>query len=499
MLKSNSASRVSKFLECERRAYYEIVEGRREPQSIPQTLGEDIHSGVELWLGEGRLPTATELVKQKFGKPPVKKDLSYVIPYVEALKPILPPPKAEELVTELEISIKLPQGIPWRGFIDFALSSGPALEISDLKTSGNLKYAVKTPAQLAADPQMLSYAKAGYDLGHKGEVDLRHVYVQTYLPKGADLKKHLDEGRTLSEISALYLPKKKLPVVVGPVSTIVSEAHVEKEWDKILKITDRMMEVALAPTAMDVQPTGAAKRVCTKYRNNPCPFLSDCGFTTAAPTQIFQGLYPPKENLLLMSSFKDRMKKLKESAPAAEEEEFEQPAPKRTAARGILSDDAPSREYVEAAAEEEPAPITEYPAAKKRGRPKKVATEAIQAKARAVATEEAEEEAAEIGVPKFELWIGCSPVRETENYPALFEDWFAGVVEDLNGRLRRERKINSYWMLPFAEQKEAIAEAVAAHLPTIPPALVMGSLSGPAADVAQLLIPYATQIHRSFR
>lgn len=512
MLKNVSASQAETVKSCLRLYRLRYIDKLPTPQSPAQEKGEDIHSSAEIYLNTGSVPEGIVLLKPRF-QAPVKKDLSYVAPFTRALIPILPAPMGPELVTEHEINFKIPShGVTWRGFIDFADSASKILKIGDIKSTSDLKYA-KTEANLPTDIQMVSYGQYGYqELGHRGPTELSHHYVQTRLLK-------------------TRLPNTRL------VRVTVTQSQVQKEWEKILPLIDKMQAVALAPNAQAVTPTGVANRHCMKY--DGCAFLAECGLAKPQMGRIFAGLNKIEEDVV--ANFKDKLKNkgyrgtLPPDAPSrtVDEEEIDDeeeaqaaPVKKKSFKDKIRAKaaevEAEEEEELAEEAEEEDDLLDEeteeipQAAPKRRGRPvgsknRPKGREAPQngnghgkrpTPVRAApAEEEVEEEdgegdthgVAQGGPESFTLYIDCGPLKY-DGHPILFEDWFSPIKKELNRVVQEESKLPDYRLLAFSEEKAALYAAIQKNIKNLPPAMVMSSTSQEAKDARAILTPYASQV-----
>jgi hypothetical protein len=417
-------------------------------------MGKDIHEEAEHYLLTGKMRDSN------YG------GLNYR-PYVEALLPHLPPPMHEELIVEQEIDLEVIPGITWKGYIDHGIDSSgeQLLSLGDIKTTSNIQRA-KTPAELMYDIQMMSYGRWVYEkCGYKGTIDLRHLYVQT------------------SKDGVAKKPKTKV------VNIVADEEHVAGIWEQAKKQTEIMQLASQCSSAHDLEPNTDS---CHLYPPDGCPFKKECGLTAK---DFFSLSFKKKEKGTDMSKFLAKLKAKNNGESGA----------------SILPPDAPSRE-TEVTEEEEP---------KVASKPKnKFGKKAFVKKTTAKPSEpEPEEEETEEEVeapvkPKklvskakadtggLAIYIDCMPVKDVASggvEPTLFEDWFAGIVQEMDAEVAEEQSLPSYLLLPYSEEKAMIKLTVAEHLDKLPPTLVVNSGTVGAKEVLSTLIPHATLVVRATR
>lgn len=359
-------------------------------------------------------------------------------PYVEAVVPHLPPPQHPDLIIEHELWLPAIEGVSWLGYIDIGFSGVDPLVIRDIKSTSNFRYA-KTPKELSEDIQVLSYARWAYEVAsYAGEIDLGHIYVKT-------------EKRVVRK-----RPKTKL------VSCIVSQDHVNEIWEREMVTVEKMLAASNAKSAHDLPPTTTA---CGMYGG--CPFRERCGITSEMTVAgMFQ--LDKKGNAEMGNKFLDKLKKGKKTKKP----------------EGIVPPDAPERETSEEESEAIRAEATAK--AEKAAKAKKAkAAKAKKTKTKKNGTTKA-----------FVLYIDCMPKKDVgaEIEPTLFEDWFNPLVMKMNEAVMDEKKLPSYLLLPYAEEKAMVQLAVQESIEDLPLAMVVTSGSPGARDALGALVPHATQV-----
>jgi hypothetical protein len=138
-----SASQLSKGRRCLRAYAFEYVEGFKPGPSPKQQFGKDVHTQLERWLSQGKMPDNTP--EGQVAKQGIQKNW-------------LPVP-SNKLLIEYEFEIPWFDDIIMMGFVDCAVST--ALEeipiVIDHKTTSSLNWA-KTEEQLLLDEQALIYS-----------------------------------------------------------------------------------------------------------------------------------------------------------------------------------------------------------------------------------------------------------------------------------------------------------------------------------------------------
>jgi len=420
--------------------------------------GTDIHTEVEHYLqtGELRDSSYTDL------------GLNYR-PYVESLVQHLPPAKSPELIIEHPIEIECGPGLPlWIGYIDIGYSGAKPLQIRDIKSTSDFRYA-KTEQELSDNIQLISYAKWAYEVGNEGDIDLGHIYVKT--------EKKIVRKKPLTKFVNVRLSKK----------------HVESVWQSELETVAQMVEAAEAPSAHDLPPTTSA---CNDYGG--CPFREQCGITSE---MSLKGLFQAdnKKGQSMGNAFLEKLK-----------------AKQAQGGVSIVPPDAPARETsaqeskkIRDEAEEKKQKADEAAAKKAARAAKKAAKEAAKA---AEPEEEEEEEDTAVETPKkktngangkktFTIYIDCMPKKTVgrEVEPTLFEDWFSSLVMQMNEHVLEEKKLPSYLLLPYSEEKAMIQLAVESVVDKLPQEMIVTSGVPGAKDALAILSPHATTIITGIR
>lgn len=479
--RQTSASQHNAFTRCQRYWYFGWIDRLERPSGVGARRGKGIHKESEHFLLTGRIRESSYDEEGNPTKPGLGE--SYA-PYVEALRPHLPPPQDPDLIIEQRIWLPTIEGVWWLGFIDIGYSGTALVKVHDIKSLSDFRYR-KTPEELAHDIQLNSYARWVFeDVGHRGELELGHLYVKT-APK---------------------VPKKPR---VKPVSTIVTRDHVAGVWDEAMPVVSTMKKIAAeCDSAHDLPPTVSA---CGMFGG--CPFRSNCGITSR---DFFQGFGKKKEKKMGTWLDKVRAKKGKEE--------------KKDEAPSIVPDDAPSRET----SDEEAAKIRAEVEEKARKREEKKAKAAQAAagkpnyskmkKAELVALLEAGgdgahdvdqdqrvehltgelegamkkiaelQAAAKGGSKGFVLYIDCV-LSKGRDVPTTFEDWYAEISARMDAAAEDE---GGFWSLGFAEQKGLLVATVTEEIREngLPPAMSVMSGSLGARDTIGLLIPHATNVVR---
>ena len=403
--------------------------------------GTDIHAEVEHYLKTGKIRDSSY----------TDAGLNYR-PYVESLSKHLPPPANEHLAIEQELWLDTPHGVKWNGYIDVGYSEISPITIDDIKSTSDFRYA-KTPAELLEDIQPISYAKWTYDLGYEGLIRIGLIYVET----------------------------KKAKVATRPrtkhVTAVVDKAHVMGVWDREMVTVERMIEASKASCAQDLPPTTS---FCPSYGG--CPHRSRCGIQA---TDISFGFGNTK-GTTNMNSFLQKIKEKKASTkPNGETPTATKAAAKATKKvqkeikpEGVVSPEAPSREYEEPEVEVAETQPAEKPAKK---------TRKSKAKSNAKTKE-------------FTLYIDCAPTKRSGDVePTLFEDWYGPLMQQMNDYVQNEKNLPSYLLLPYSEEKAMVAVAVQDSIDRLPSEMIMTTGTIGAKDALGFLIPHATTVVRAMR
>jgi hypothetical protein len=435
--------------------------------------GTDIHGESEFYLKTG------EIRDHEYGGE------GNFRPYVEALAPHLPPPTHDELIIEQRIDMDCwPGGPKWLGFIDIGFSAASPLQIKDIKSTSDFRYA-KTPLELKDNIQLNSYGRWVYHTTpYRGEIELGHIYIKT----------------------GTKVPKKPK---VKPVSVITDYDYVMDYWEREMVTVREMQCAAGAKSAHELPPTISA---CGMYGG--CPFRGECGLTTK---ELFSVGTKKKGKEMGNSFLSNLKKKAAEGGGGALNDTpngvLSPDAPSRTTE--VSDDDGPEKETAAAkkkrlaaekkaakAAEKEAA-AAEKKAAKEAAAAEKKAAKAAEKKAAKAAEKEPSSGAQKDGAKKeFTLYIDCMPTKDVGRNnvePTLFEDWFSPLVMAMNEEVMESRKLPSYLLLPYSEEKAMVAIAVADAIGRLPSEMFVSSGTPGAKDALAGLIPHATKVVRATR
>jgi hypothetical protein len=241
---------------CQRRWFFESVQGIRTESTQSQALGTALHARIESYLE----PEKLFLDPDRGAK--TDADRLFL-----AVKPLVDEIKAEGIVS-IENAMKLDvAGVTVNGRIDVVTKTG----ILDWKTTSDFRRYAKTPGQLQKSTQMLLYAKwldeqkelSKMPMKQLSAYTLEHVYVQT-------------KGKPITERVRAKINKEMLDVGM----------------DRIISLVEEMKVAAGEPDVTKLKPD------LTKC--NRCPHLSYC----------------PKENKT-MASLLNRFKNA-DSTPASD-------------------------------------------------------------------------------------------------------------------------------------------------------------------------------------
>lgn len=518
---SASPSQVTLFRRCKRAWYHRHILGRFTPQTAAQARGTAGHAEIESYLLTGK---------------PIEN------PYVQAVLPYLPKPGTFKVGTDVLVEHKYEmasyEGGPlFRGILDLAQSDGEKFEISDYKTTSDLRYK-KTPEELRTGVQLNAYAWWVFsEFDWQRAITVRHYNI-------------LFPGPT-----AKAKPKPK--VVVVEVS--VTRDSVEQHWQGILETLHEMEVIArhgASCSADDVEPNTEA---CGDYGG--CPYRGFCGLNPKKeiPTmellkkiQMMKGtaaveapaaraiavpetvagevVEKPPTNTLLSSVARVKaasgvqVPAPASSAPAVpaststainerhlivdEENVVRTSMASAETAPAILPPDAPPRETTPAEAN---AIIMK---AEKKGKTRdKAAKEAVTehpavdsalpaqsppvqtASASPLPTPTSSASAAFVTASGFTLYVDCYPVKGKER-PVLLEEWIAPFQQ----QVARVCEVPDFRMVPY--DKKGLLAAMLRDAVTenkIPTHLWIASHT-PGAEIAvEALAPHAREVIRGIR
>lgn len=533
-LRNFSVSQVNLFLDCNRKHFLKHILRLPDPSNEAAQRGVNIHKASEntsIRLSKGT-PLLDALAATDTTDAPW---MSYV--HALAKAGVLPEP-GESVATEHRFSLPTHTGIPFIGVIDEILEDRRPVRIIDLKSVSDIRYA-KKPFELLTDLQLAVYGHYAFTIldedvvrAELAYVEAKKVPLKTKLPRtmvvGVDLER--DHVRRIWQGELPFGPEGKhhLPLVL-----------------------DRMLENSKIEDFNDVTPNTAT---CSKYGG--CPYAGKCGISTFAGIGSAFNHEPRKRITIQESKNMGFLGKnngtsqnaapapvppttttttVKAAPPAA--------APKTTgflaraqaakgtagpvdeAARkarldrdfgptevptGVTPPDAPSRmtrmvqAEPEAVSEEDAAPAVEaaQEAPKKRGRPPKV-----KAPVDDIPYDTNGEMSSAAPTPRaakarsFVIMIDVAVVKGNGGIEAtLLDDFFSTIEMELNEMAAAEENLPSYWLLPFAGQKAALAMKVQERIAKgLPPVMAVRSSSNAAREVLPFLLPHATQVFQGIR
>jgi len=413
--------------------------------------GTDIHAEGEHYLKTGKIRDS------KY----TEAGLNYR-PYVESLKPHLPPPMHDELIVEQPIELWTPQGVLWVGFIDIGFSGVDPLLIRDIKTTSDFRYA-KTEKELKENIQLISYGKWVYEATpYDGDIDLGHIYLKT--------EKKVVRKKPLSKV----------------VNVVLDKSYIEDFWDREMNVVEQMIQAAKAESMHDLEPNPDS---CSMYPPHGCPFREECGFTAEMSLAMrFQQNKDKEKNM--GNAFLDKLKKKKEAAGSEAPEKKKKTKAKTPDDGQIVPDDAPPRETSEEESDkiraeaEEKKEKAEKAAAKKESKKKTTKKKATNGAG-------------------FTLYIDCMPKKDVNSdgiEPTLFEDWFSPLIMSMNDTVMEEKKLPSYLLLPYSEEKAMVQIAVKDAVEKgLPPSMIISSGVPGAKDALSVLTPHATTVITGIR
>ncbi len=250
-----SPSQLDQLLMCERKWYFQYVDGRKSPPTKAQAFGSEMHEQLEHWLLKGK-PPASDLLMSSGA-------LAH-----------FPAPRSPGLSVEGVFVFRArrrPQGewIYFWGFMDAMVTTLIEVQVLDLKTTSDLCWAKTTAEQLGEragdnadlfedslweardggklldeDTQGLTYALAGMLNTGRQSTHLKWVYVQT---RGAKVSQPVALELTWEQAAEAFAPK-----------------FLAAERILYLRRTNQLTAKTLAGTAS----------ACGKYGG--CFFRSDC-------------------------------------------------------------------------------------------------------------------------------------------------------------------------------------------------------------------------------
>ncbi len=277
-----SASSLKLFRGCPRRWVFQKILGLREPESASTNLGTATHAEFEAWGKHGTLPQS-KIAQRALA--------------AFAEHPYWPDPKLVE--SEGSFSFHL-QGVPFHGYTDMRRQGAHAKHriVSDLKTTGNLAFALRAEGGLLvdvdgnADPQSVIYAAREYIEGAE-EVTGIWLYVLSREPHTTNL------------VSVDFCP-----------------SAVEREMRKACDDGRKMLKLYDAKPEVNTVPYNSG--YCWAFKK-PCPHASAC-------IRGQGGLFSPPDALDLLTNgeaMTDFLTSIKNSFPGvpAEPEDDAPPPP----------------------------------------------------------------------------------------------------------------------------------------------------------------------------
>ena len=230
-----SASQISTYMRCPRKHWLEKIEGVEVPTSPGAAFGTRGHAAVETRIQTGAWPDDPEVV------PIAMAGWRFI-------------PQDQILLVEKEMHLE-DAALPIIGRID--LIAPESSVIIDHKFMSSLRY-VKTPAQLAEDPQAILYCTWGLRAGYfrKDSVAFRHIVYQT-------------KGTPQATTSQVKFALEQLEYAYSNTKTTIERMAEHAA----------MQEAGAVPAAIDSDDTSP----CRAYGG--CPHLSRC--TSESQKSVF--------------------------------------------------------------------------------------------------------------------------------------------------------------------------------------------------------------------
>lgn len=442
-LRSISPSQIKTYATCPRKWWFEKIAGIRAPETPNLALGTLMHSQNEAWYEDGTIPEHPSCQK--------------VVQLPEA-----PPRSADILIEEprnyvMNLSL---EGVPVKGRIDLIRppdDNGQFLVV-DWKSTKDWRY-IKSPEELARDPQCAIYLKYGLTRWPEATSGLfMHGYMHTVLKKGG-ARASLADPKTPEEI--------------------------EEAFDTLRKTVVLMKETAKAEVAEDALPNrsacgdfggcyymkqglcpgsgggGGGKGVLVDFDDNAAPQGDDMTLKErlAAKRAQVASINPPTEPA--QTPEPDIFEKAEESVKKAEKE--------RESNGGF--DDVPIKTVQEEIIEE--------------------VTKAVE---NIVATKTEEPPVAEGG---FTLYIGCKPDGEgCDDVANIIADHTPGILEHLRSKDRKAVPADAVDLreVAFGGGTSALVAFLQKNPPT---GNVYSSNIGLSGIAAEVLKPLARRVVRA--
>jgi len=197
-LRSVSPSQVATYLQCPRKWWFQKVAGKKPPPHPSQELGEKLHSQQENYFLHGINPTHESCLA------------ALELPEVPKRRP--------ELVVEQPRNYNLgltAAGIPMRGRIDLQVPpEDGTFHFLDWKSCKDWRH-IKTPEELARDPQGITYLRFGFQQFPSAQQGkFSHVYIRTR------------DGRGAKAVTTDPMSRPQVDEVYGLIETVVAEMKV---------------------------------------------------------------------------------------------------------------------------------------------------------------------------------------------------------------------------------------------------------------------------------
>lgn len=540
-IRNFSASQLNAFRGCPRSWFLRWITGIKQPDTPAQARGKQVHSILEEYFKTKVIPQTHPLGYYR---------------YIEWLRDakLIPDPNEERIASEhfifLDTATGLPIegyndaiGVPLVGVVDAGLYERELLEIGDLKTTIDLRYA-KTPAELFADTQMNTYALWAF--GHDDdleEVKVTHYYVKVDPPGKPAVKKPkstkvlkvstgithesaadiwVRDCATMEEMKTAYLvdsfedltPNLNFCDTYGGCSqketcgikpSLTLFARIDKQTKEKKKMAEGFMsKVNAARKAQGKGEAGASKD--NDEKKSKVAKAAEAAEAKEAKAQ----------------AAKDKKAKAKEAKAAKEKESKKDLGKKPTFAEKMRAKKAAAAAAAgDPGEDEDEASITPPDGADRETSAEE--SEAIRGKASAAADKKAkakaakEEKAAKAKAAKeakaadkkttksktkakggFNLYIGCVPMKGDDLPYVLIEDWMAPILESLNENVSANTEHVHYRLLEFSEEGVALEAAV---LDFIDENGLTGSLvcldNGVSKKVATILVPLAANVTKA--
>lgn len=284
-IQSVSASQVDDFDKCPRYWHIRSIQGLREAPDERMQLGTALHKAVENRLLKHIIPADDHPI---YGKAFKRMHDAH---WDELEKSVWKgrDPYAMGLMVEHKFALPTWRGgPPWNGYIDLPLhDETPNPLVVDHKSTGDLRY-VKTPTELAATPQMSSYA--WWALHFAGPY-AKHAKLYAEDPNAGWARTPGDAV----DVAHLYI-RTKGKAVTQYVSVTMSFSTTQLHWKTSLGKARQMEQYSHAVSEQDLPPNVAScdHRLLGK---NGCPYRTRCGFAPRTQQELPMSIpAPPAPN-----------------------------------------------------------------------------------------------------------------------------------------------------------------------------------------------------------